>query len=88
LKLRERIAWILLGGALLANLELGLILWLRSSNTVALRQAVEERETLLTLVHEQWQKTTAEAGTLRERLRQCQIYVLTRAPVSSAKSSP
>jgi hypothetical protein len=43
---------------------------------------------LLTLVHEQWQKTTAEAGTLRERLRQCQIYVLTRAPVSSAKSSP
>jgi hypothetical protein len=86
--LRERIAWILLGGALLANLELGLILWLRSSNTVALRQAVEERETLLTLVHEQWQKTTAEAGTLRERLRQCQIYVLTRPPVSSASSSP
>jgi hypothetical protein len=88
LRLRERIAWILLGGALLANLELGVILWLRSSNTVALRQAVEERETLLALVHEQWQKTTAEAGTLRERLRQCQIYVVSRLPVSSVKPFP
>jgi len=88
MKLRERIAWILLGGALLANLELGVILWLRASNTVALREAVEERESLLTLVHEQWQKTTAEAGTLRDRLRQCQLYVLNRPPVASGKSSP
>jgi hypothetical protein len=85
---RERIAWLLLGGSLVANLELGALAWLRSSNAGALRQAVEEREELLALLHERWKQTTDEAGTLRDRLRQCQLYVVTRlSPAASAPSA-
>ena len=87
--LRERIAWLLLGGSLIANLELGALAWLRGSNSGALRQAVEEREELLALLHERWKQTTDEAGTLRDRLRQCQLYVVTRlSPGASQSASP